>query len=218
MAAAPNKENTAIAWLKRLWPLLLLLAGTAFVFAMGWHRYITLQELVDRREALRSSIAGHTVLAILAFMAIYAATVALSLPGAAVLTLAGGFLFGWFWGGLASMVGGGSGNLASGYLSTAAGGESDTASGDHSAVGGGSGNTASSAYSTVAGGEFNTASSFASTVAGGYGNSASGSLSFAAGRQAKATHTGSFVWGDDNAFDIGSYGVDTFTARSTGRL
>jgi uncharacterized membrane protein YdjX (TVP38/TMEM64 family) len=37
-------------------------------------------------------------------MAIYVATVALSLPGAAVLTLAGGFLFGWFWGGLASMI------------------------------------------------------------------------------------------------------------------
>ena len=53
---------------------------------------------------MRAAIDGHTVLAVLAFMAIYAATVALSLPGAAVLTLAGGFLFGWFWGGLASMI------------------------------------------------------------------------------------------------------------------
>ena len=103
MAAATNKDNTALAWLKRLWPLLLLLAGTAFVLAMGWHRYLTLQELVDRREAFRAAIAGHTVPAIFAFMAIYAVTVALSLPGAAVLTLAGGFLFGWLWGGLASM-------------------------------------------------------------------------------------------------------------------
>src|SRR6476660_651130 len=104
MAAASNKENTALAWLKRLWPLLLLLAAMALVFAMGWHRYLTLQELVERREAFRTSIAGHALLAILAFMAIYTATVALSLPGAAVLTLAGGFLFGWFWGGLASMI------------------------------------------------------------------------------------------------------------------
>jgi len=104
MAAASNKENTALAWLRRLWPLLLLLAGMALVFAMGWHRYLTLQELVTRREALSAAIAGHTILAVLAFMAIYAATVALSLPGAAVLTLAGGFLFGWFWGGLASML------------------------------------------------------------------------------------------------------------------
>jgi uncharacterized membrane protein YdjX (TVP38/TMEM64 family) len=63
-----------------------------------------LQRLVESRDALRASIEGHTVLAILAFMAVYAATVALSLPGAAVLTVTGGFLFGWFWGGVASMV------------------------------------------------------------------------------------------------------------------
>ena len=103
MAVAEDKQASALGWLKRLWPLLLLLAAMALVFAMGWHRYLTLQELVERREALRASIAGHTVLAILAFMAIYAVTVTLSLPGAAVLTLAGGFLFGWFWGALASV-------------------------------------------------------------------------------------------------------------------
>jgi uncharacterized membrane protein YdjX (TVP38/TMEM64 family) len=103
MAIAPDKETTALGWLKRLWPLLLLLAAMVLVFAMGWHRYLTLQELVDRREALRAAIADHTLLAILAFMGIYAVAVALSLPGAAVLTLAGGFLFGWFWGALASI-------------------------------------------------------------------------------------------------------------------
>ena len=104
MAIAEDKQAGAVAWAKRLWPLLLLLAAMALVFAMGWHRYLTLQELVERREAFRTSIAGHALLAILAFMAIYTATVALSLPGAAVLTLAGGFLFGWFWGALASVV------------------------------------------------------------------------------------------------------------------
>lgn len=104
MALAEDKQTSTVAWLKRLWPLALLLAATALVFAMGWHRYLTLQELVERREALRAAIAGHTPMAILIFMAIYAATVALSLPGAAVLTLAGGFLFGWFWGALASVV------------------------------------------------------------------------------------------------------------------
>ncbi len=41
----------------------------------------------------------------LAFVALYAAVVALSLPGGAVLTMAGGFLFGWLLGGLASIVG-----------------------------------------------------------------------------------------------------------------
>jgi uncharacterized membrane protein YdjX (TVP38/TMEM64 family) len=104
MAVAQDKNTTALAWVRRLLPLLLLLAATAFVFVMGWQRYLTLKELVDRREDLHAAITGHTLTALLIFIAIYASTVALSLPGAAVLTLAGGFLFGWFWGGLASMI------------------------------------------------------------------------------------------------------------------
>jgi uncharacterized membrane protein YdjX (TVP38/TMEM64 family) len=104
MALAPDKEGGVQAWLKLLWPLLALLAAASLVLAMGWHRYLTLQELVLRRESLRAAIADHTLLALVAFMAIYAGTVALSLPGGAVLTLAGGFLFGWFWGGVASIL------------------------------------------------------------------------------------------------------------------
>lgn len=104
MVLTPDRQGVAKDWLKRLWPLIALIAAAGFVVAMGWHRYLTLQELVLRRDALRAAIADHTLLAFLAFMATYAGTVALSLPGGAVLTLAGGFLFGWFWGGLASMV------------------------------------------------------------------------------------------------------------------
>src|ERR1700687_2501783 len=104
MALAPDKEGGVQAWLKLLWPLLALLAAASLVLAMGWHRYLTLQELVLRRESLRAAIADHTLLALVAFTAIYAGTVALSLPGGAVLTLAGGFLFGWFWGGVASIL------------------------------------------------------------------------------------------------------------------
>ncbi len=44
-------------------------------------------------------------LALLVFIGLYAVTVALSLPGAAVLTLAGGFLFGWLFGGVAAVIG-----------------------------------------------------------------------------------------------------------------
>jgi uncharacterized membrane protein YdjX (TVP38/TMEM64 family) len=104
MATVDNKQTSALAWAKRLWPLLLLLAVMALVYGMGWHRYLTLQALVERREALRAAIESYPFYAIVAFTAIYAATVALSLPGAAVLTLAGGFLFGWLWGAIASVI------------------------------------------------------------------------------------------------------------------
>lgn len=99
------EQGGALAWLKRLWPLLLIAAAGAFVFAMGWHHYLTLESLAERRDGLRAFIAENMALAVLGFVALYAGSVALSLPGAAVLTLAGGFLFGWFFGGVLSIVG-----------------------------------------------------------------------------------------------------------------
>jgi uncharacterized membrane protein YdjX (TVP38/TMEM64 family) len=100
----PERAHGPAFWLKRLWPLLVLLAAMALVFAMGWHRYLTFGALAENREALRGYIDAHMLLSLLAFVALYAAAVALSLPGGAVLTLAGGFLFGWLLGGIASIL------------------------------------------------------------------------------------------------------------------
>jgi len=91
-------------WLKRLWPLLVLIGAMAFVFAMGWHRYLTITALAENREALRGYIEEHWLLSLAAFVALYAAAVALSLPGGAILTITGGFLFGWLLGGVASVL------------------------------------------------------------------------------------------------------------------
>jgi uncharacterized membrane protein YdjX (TVP38/TMEM64 family) len=105
MMTGSEGVHAAALWLKRLWPLLLLLAAGGLVLAMGWHRYLTLGALAENRETLRGLIEANMVLSLAAFIALYAATVALSLPGGAVLTIAGGFLFGWFVGGVASLVG-----------------------------------------------------------------------------------------------------------------
>jgi uncharacterized membrane protein YdjX (TVP38/TMEM64 family) len=102
---APGTADGVTGWLRRLWPLIALLAAMAFVFAMGWHRYFTITALADNREALRAFIDAHRLLSLAAFIALYAVVVALSLPGGAVMTIAGGFLFGWLLGGLASVVG-----------------------------------------------------------------------------------------------------------------
>ncbi len=104
MTTAPDHADSIRTWLRRLWPLLLLAGAFALVFAMGWQRYLTLAELAARRDALRLAIAEHPLLSLLAYVGIYAGSVALSLPGGAVLTLAGGFLFGWFLGGVAAIV------------------------------------------------------------------------------------------------------------------
>ena len=95
----------ATDWLKRLWPLLALVGLAAVVVAMGWHQYLSLEHLAANRESLRTLLHEHYVLALAAFTALYAVTVALSIPGGVVLTIAGGFLFGWLVGGALSVVG-----------------------------------------------------------------------------------------------------------------
>ena len=104
MDTVSDLARGASEWLKRLWPLLVIVGLGVLVVAMGWHRYLTLEHLANNRETLRDLIADNLPLALAAFTALYAATVALSLPGGAVLTIAGGFLFGWFIGGVASVV------------------------------------------------------------------------------------------------------------------
>ncbi len=90
---------------RRLVPLALLLAaGIAFVVA-GGHRYLTFAALADNRERLCALAAHWGFVAALLYIAAYAALVALSVPGGAVLTIAGGFLFGTWIGGACAVVG-----------------------------------------------------------------------------------------------------------------
>ncbi|MEW6682881.1 MAG: TVP38/TMEM64 family protein [Nitrospirota bacterium] len=71
-----------------------LVAGVFAFFALDLGRYLTLAALKANRDALRNYSETHYVMSALVFMAIYCAQTALSLPGAAILTLTGGFLFG----------------------------------------------------------------------------------------------------------------------------
>lgn len=134
---------------------------------------------------------------------------------------------------LSATVGGGSNNITSGAASyaTISGGYINRASANFTTIGGGGQNTASGNYSTVAGGRENLArggqdtigggyrnvvSGGYATVPGGYFNTASGLISFAAGRQAKALHAGTFVWGDNTAADLSSTANNQFIARASG--
>lgn len=115
-----------------------------------------------------------------------------------------------------SFVGGGYNNNASGSQSAIAAGYGNTAEDRYDFVGGGYVNSASGLYATVAGGRGNAAGSSYATVPGGYDNEAMGRASFAAGAHAKALHSGSFVWSDDDPYDFASTTYDQFRARATG--
>ncbi len=92
----PGKLPTRsrLSALRRFWPLLIVVAAASLAYALGLQRILSLHFLGEQQQALRAHVGENPVLAAAAFLGIYVGTVALSLPGAVILTLAGGLLFG----------------------------------------------------------------------------------------------------------------------------
>lgn len=79
---------------RRFWIALGVVGLLLGLRATGLADQFSLETLARHREALVGFVDGHAALAALAYLALYVAAVAFSLPGAVFLTLAGGFLFG----------------------------------------------------------------------------------------------------------------------------
>jgi uncharacterized membrane protein YdjX (TVP38/TMEM64 family) len=90
--------------MRRFLPVLAILLLSLLVYAMGWHRELSLETLVRHRAIIDQFVADRRLAAIAVFIATYVGVVALSVPGAFFLTISGGFLFGGVAGGLASIV------------------------------------------------------------------------------------------------------------------
>jgi uncharacterized membrane protein YdjX (TVP38/TMEM64 family) len=95
-----------------LLPLAVLLAAVALAFAFDLHRYLSFDALRQHNEQLRQLVADRPLLTAAAFVLVYAAATAVSLPGAAFLTITGGFLFGVWLGGLLAVIGATAGAIA----------------------------------------------------------------------------------------------------------
>ncbi len=78
--------------------LLLLVALIAAFFAFGLDRYFRLEHFKAQQAAIEAFHLDHPLAAGAAFFAVYVAYTGLSLPGASLLTLAAGALFGFGWG------------------------------------------------------------------------------------------------------------------------
>lgn len=94
-AADPSAPATGRAALRRWLPLAVLAALMALAFSMGWHKYLSFKTVGLNYEAMQGFIGENLAAALLIYMAVYVAVVALSLPGGLVMTLSGGLLFGW---------------------------------------------------------------------------------------------------------------------------
>ncbi|MDP3416077.1 TVP38/TMEM64 family protein [Falsiroseomonas sp.] len=79
---------------RRLWIVLAVIAVILALRLTGLTEHLSLETLARHRVTLAALVADHVLVAGLVFVAAYAAAVALSVPGAVFLTLAGGFLFG----------------------------------------------------------------------------------------------------------------------------
>lgn len=84
---SPNRARIAFVFLA-------LAAALGTAIALDLDQYLTLQTLADNRAWLLDQVDRNAVVAVIAFIAIYAVSVAVSVPGATVLTVTGGFLFG----------------------------------------------------------------------------------------------------------------------------
>lgn len=78
----------------KLLVLLAIAAAIAAFFALDLERFIRLDTFLAQRDAIEVWCRGHPLAAPAAYVAIYVAVAALSLPGAALMTLVGGALFG----------------------------------------------------------------------------------------------------------------------------
>ncbi|HEY7656551.1 MAG TPA: FAD-dependent oxidoreductase [Burkholderiales bacterium] len=82
----------------RLLVLLLIAALIAAFFAFGLERYVTFEFFKNRQLEIESYVRAYPLRSAAIYFAIYVAVTGLSLPGAAVMTLVGGTVFGLLWG------------------------------------------------------------------------------------------------------------------------
>lgn len=93
--------DQSLAWLRRFGPLAVLAILLAAALGSGLAGKLSLETLQAQGEALQAFAHEHPVRCGATFVLIYVATVSVSLPGALILSLSSGFLFGPLGGALA---------------------------------------------------------------------------------------------------------------------
>ncbi len=90
-------------WRRLAGPLVLLvLLGLGY--AAGLQHYFTLASIAEHRAELAQYTSSHLLVSLLVFVTVYTIAVAVSFPGASILTILAGLLFGWYVGGMAAII------------------------------------------------------------------------------------------------------------------
>jgi uncharacterized membrane protein YdjX (TVP38/TMEM64 family) len=97
--------------LLRFLPLAMILLASLVALVVGLQKQISLSGFLTSREVIADYVSSHYLIAIGGYFAVYAAAVALAIPGAAILSVVGGALFGGLLAGLLAVFAATSGAL-----------------------------------------------------------------------------------------------------------
>lgn len=89
----------------RFAPIAVIALGLAAAYLLGVHRMLTIGHLVESRAFLVGYARDNRLLAVGGYILVYAVAIAFVFPAPVILTIAGGFLFGWCLGGLGAILG-----------------------------------------------------------------------------------------------------------------
>jgi uncharacterized membrane protein YdjX (TVP38/TMEM64 family) len=101
-ASTPSRRRGRLALAMRFGPLVLALLALLALVLTGGLKHLSLDELRADRGLLEALVRSHPLLSLAAYVGVYVGAIALSLPAALILTVAGGFLFGPWVGGTAA--------------------------------------------------------------------------------------------------------------------
>ena len=97
-------ETRKPAW-QRLLPLAVIGLALALFFAAGLHQYLSLDTLAANQARLQQLADENLLVAMLTVIVVYATLTAISVPGAAIMTLLSGLILGTVYGGISVVIG-----------------------------------------------------------------------------------------------------------------
>ncbi len=89
-----NKPAGGFANLRKWVPVIAVISAFFIIWLNGWFEYFSLSSMIKDRQMMAEYVADHFFFGTIAYVAIYIVLVAISFPGASLLTIFAGFLFG----------------------------------------------------------------------------------------------------------------------------
>ncbi|MEM9221987.1 MAG: TVP38/TMEM64 family protein [Pseudomonadota bacterium] len=92
-ASGSSRKAGGFRWAS-LWPIAAIVGVVVVLYLVGAAKYFSLSFIVREHESLAALVGQNIILATIAYVVVYVVAVAVSFPGASLLTIVGGIVFG----------------------------------------------------------------------------------------------------------------------------